>query len=200
MITSKASKWFEAKVRVKRVDDDGLLQHTVTEAYVVDALTWGETEKRVTEEMTLYAGTDFEITDIKPAAYGEVFFSDSDKADKYYKCKLQFITIDEKTAKEKRANVYYLVQAENIDKAKANINEVMGTTMIDYEVVSMVETKFLDVFVHIIKVETKAKPNPATATKTSASSSDMQTVKAAKEYNNAAHEEDMTRKEIPKDE
>lgn len=197
MITSKSSKWFEVKVRVKRVGDDGCV-HTVTEAYVEDAVSWGETEKRVTEEMLAYAGTDFEITDIKPAAYGEVFFSDSDKADKYYKCKLQFITIDEKTAKEKRANVYYLVQAENIDKAKANIDEAMRVTMIDYEVVSVVETKFLDVFNHIEKK--KAKINPATATKPAHDADTQQTVKAAKEYNNAARAEDkgMQRKEIPK--
>lgn len=197
MITSKSSKWFEVKVRVKRVGDDGC-EHTVTEANVVDAVSWGETEKRVTEEMLAYAGTDFEITDIKPAAYGEVFFSDSDKADKYYKCKLQFITIDEKSAKEKRANVYYLVQAENIDKAKANIDEAMRSTMIDYEVVSVVETKFLDVFNHIEKK--KVKINPATATKTTNDADTQQTVKAAKEYNNAAWAEDkgMQRKEIPK--
>ena len=100
------------------------------------------------EEMKVFISGDYKITDIKPAAYHEIFFSDMDKDDKWYKAKLMFITIDEKSQKEKRSAVTYLVQSGSLPGAVKNISEVMGTTMIDYEMASVVETQIMDVFEH----------------------------------------------------
>ena len=74
------------------------------------------------------------------------FFSEEEMADKWYKTKLQFITIDEKTEKEKRSAVNYLVQAGSLHGAVKNIEEVMGGTMIDYVIASVAETSLMDVF------------------------------------------------------
>ena len=125
--------------------EDGL-QKKVTEQYVVDALSFSEAEKRIIEEMSAYISGEFEVTDVKKAQYKEVFFSDTDLEDRYYKAKLMFITIDEKTDKEKRSAVVYLVQAATLDGAVKNINEVMDGTMIDYEKSNIAETKIMDVF------------------------------------------------------
>lgn len=125
--------------------EDGL-QKKVTEQYVVDALSFSEAEKRIIEEMSAYISGQFEVTDVKKAQYKEVFFDDEETADRYYKAKLVFITIDERTEKEKRSNVTYLVQAATLDGAVKNINEVMGGTMIDYEKSNIAETKVMDVF------------------------------------------------------
>ena len=95
--------------------------------------------------MNALSVNDLDVDDIKKASYREIFFSD-DYADKWYKAKLQFITIDENTQKEKRSAVNYLVQAESFDAAKRNIDEVMGGTMIDYVIASMSETTTMDVF------------------------------------------------------
>jgi hypothetical protein len=127
--------------------EDGL-QKKVTEAYVVDALSFSEAEEKIIEEMSSYISGEFNVTDIKKAAYGEIFFSDSDEADRWYKAKLQFITIDEKTEKEKRSNINYLVQAGSFNGAVKNIDEVMGGTMIDYVISSVAETTLMDVFEH----------------------------------------------------
>ena len=70
----------------------------------------------------------------------------SNAGSRWYKSKLQFITIDEKTDKEKRANVYYLVEGVSLESARRNIDEVMGGTMIDYVISSVSETKIEDVF------------------------------------------------------
>ena len=86
------------------------------------------------------------MADIKKASYKEIFFSDEGTADHWYKAKVQFITIDEKTEKEKRTNVYYLVQASTIHQAVKNIDEVMGSTMIDYAIAAVSETTIMDVF------------------------------------------------------
>lgn len=127
--------------------DDGL-QKKVTEAYVVDALSFSEAEKRIIEEMSSYISGEFNVTDIKKAAYSEIFFDDSDLADRWYKARLQFITIDEKTEKEKRMPVTYLVQAGTFNGAVKNITECMGGTMIDYVIASVAETALMDVFEH----------------------------------------------------
>ena len=140
--------WFECKVRYEKVMVDGT-QKKVTEQYVVYALSFSEAEKRITEEMAAYISGEYEITDVRKAAYKEIFFSDCETDDRWYKAKLMFITIDERTAKEKRSASTYLVQAGTLDGAVKNINEVMQGTMIDYEKSNISETKIVDVYEHV---------------------------------------------------
>ena len=142
---SRTATWFECKIAYEKTMDDGL-QKKVTENYVVDALSFTEAEKRIMEEMSSYISGEFTIKDIKIAPYKEIFFSDEQMADKWYKAKLQFITIDEKTEKEKRSNVNYLVQAGTLKGAVTNVESVMGTTMIDYVIAAVAETTLMDVF------------------------------------------------------
>ena len=142
---SRTAIWFECKIGYEKVMEDGL-QKKVTESYVVDALSFTEAEKRIMEEMSSYISGEFTIKDIKIAPYKEIFFSDDEMADRWYKAKLQFITIDEKTEKEKRSNVNYLVQAGTLKGAVNNIESVMGTTMIDYVIAAVNETTLMDVY------------------------------------------------------
>ena len=144
---SRTAMWFECKIRYEKVTEDGL-QKKVNENYVVDALSFSEAETRITEEMSSYISGEFEVADIKKAAYKEIFFTDDNIADKWYKAKLQFITIDEKTEKEKRSTVNYLVQAGSMNGVMKNIDEVMGGTMIDYVIATVSETLLMDVYEH----------------------------------------------------
>ena len=138
-------KWFETIVRYDKTMESGEIKK-VSEVYVVDAISFGEAEESIAEEMKPYMSGDFDIKNINPAPYSDIFFSDKDTDDKYYKVKLAFITIDEKTQKEKKSKVTYLVQANSIEQAQKNTEEVMNGTMVDYEFVSVTETKILDVF------------------------------------------------------
>ena len=142
---SRTAIWFECKIAYEKVMEDGL-QKKVTENYVVDALSFTEAEKRIMEEMSSYISGEFTIKDIKIAPYKEIFFSEDAMADRWYKAKLQFITIDEMTEKEKRSSVNYLVQAGTLNGAVNNIDEVMGGTMNDYVTASVAETTLMDVF------------------------------------------------------
>ena len=142
---SRTAEWLECKIRYEKVMEDGM-QKRVSENYVVDALSFSEAEERIIEEMSRYISGEFDVMDIKKAPYKEIFFSDEDMADKWYKAKLQFITIDEKTDKEKKSSVNYLVQAGSFNGAVKNIDEVMGGTMIDYVIASVAETTLMDVF------------------------------------------------------
>ena len=142
---SRTAIWFECKVRYEKTMEDGMPKKVV-EIYTVDALSFSEAEERIMEEMSSYVSGEIEIADLKIAPYKEIFFADSDLADKWYKAKLAFITIDEKTDKEKKTSVFYLVNAGNINSAIKNIDEVMGGTMIDYQTLNVSETNIMDVF------------------------------------------------------
>ena len=142
---SRTAIWFECKIQYEKMMEDGL-QKKVVETYTIDALSFSEAEERIIEEMSSYISGEFDVTDIKKAAYKEIFFSDEEMADKWYKTKLQFITIDEKTAKEKKSSVNYLVNAGTLNGAVKNIDEVMGGTMVDYVISSVAETSLMDVY------------------------------------------------------
>lgn len=142
---SRTANWFICKIKYEKVGEDGV-QRKVTESYVVDALSFSEAEARITEEMASYISGEFKVINIDPAPFSETFFSDAELADKWYKAKLEFITIDEKAEKEKRSAVTYLVQAGSFDSALKSVNEVMGGTMIDYVTAKIEETKIMDVF------------------------------------------------------
>lgn len=147
---SRTATWFECKIRYEKMMEDGLAKK-VTESYVVDAISFSEAESRIIEEMSSYISGEFTVEDIKKAQYKEIFFSDDEMADKWYKAKLQFITIDERTEKEKRSNITYLVQAGSLSAALRNVDEVMGGTLIDYVQCALQETSLMDVFEHKIQ-------------------------------------------------
>jgi hypothetical protein len=153
---SRTANWFICKIRYEKTDEEGR-QKKVTESYVVDALTFTEAEARITEEMTSYISGEFKVVDIDPAPFAEIFFADSDTADMWYKAKLQFITIDEKTEKEKRSAVVYLINAGSFNGAVKSVEEVMGGTMIDYVTAKVEETPIMDVF----EYAKKEKPEEA---------------------------------------
>lgn len=138
-------RWFETIVRYDKTMENGEVKK-VNEVYVVDAITFGEAEESITREMRHFIDGDFEVKNINPAPYSEIFFSDNETDDKYYRVKLDFITVDERTQKEKKSIVTYLVQAGSLEQARKNTEEVMNRTTIDYEFVSVTETKIFDVF------------------------------------------------------
>lgn len=141
---SRTAQWFECKVRYDKTMEDGM-EKKVTELYVVDALSFSEAEKRITDEMATHASGEFAIADLKIAPYKEIFFADNDEADKWYKAKLAFVTIDEKTSKEKKTSVLYLVNAGSVGGCVKSVDEVMSATMIDYQIMSVQETAIMDV-------------------------------------------------------
>ena len=142
---SRTATWFECKIRYEKTMEDGLPKK-MNEVYVIDALSFSEAEERIIEEMSSYISGEIEIVDVKIAPYREIFFADDNLADQWFKAKLSFITIDERSNKEKRTSMMYLVNAGNISSAINNIDEVMSGTMIDYVTTSISATKIFDVF------------------------------------------------------
>ena len=137
--------WFECKIRYEKVMEDGTPKK-VNEVYVIDALSFSEAEERIMEEMSSYISGEIELVDVKIAPYKEIFFADNNLADRWFKAKVVYITIDERTQREKRMPVMVLVTAGNINSAIKNTDEVMGGAMIDYAITAIQETKIFDVF------------------------------------------------------
>jgi len=139
------NNFFLTKIRYDKMCEDGM-QRTVTEEYLVDALSWTEAEKRITEEMKAFISGEFSISDIRRYRINESFLNQP--GDRFFKAKLYFITLDEKSGREKKTASYSLIQAKDIEEAKDIIVREMKKTMIDYTIQKIEETKILDVFVY----------------------------------------------------
>ena len=144
---SRSASWFETKIKYQKCMEDGS-EKVVTESYIVEALSCTEAEASIVKEMALYSHGETKVPSTKKANFSEIFFSDKDDDDKWFSAKLQFITIDEKSENEKRSNVNYLVQAKSLARALRYVDEVIGKSMLDYDIVSLSETKIIDVFEH----------------------------------------------------
>ena len=135
--------WFECKVKYKKTHETGE-QKITTDTYLLDAVSYTEAEARITEEMTAYTSEDFRIMNIKVANFSEVHpFENSDR---WFKSKVSLVAMDEESGKEKKTNIYLLVQANDIKEAFENTTTAMEETMGDYSIPSITESPILDVF------------------------------------------------------
>jgi hypothetical protein len=135
--------WFECKVSYEKVLENGM-QKKVTEPYLVDALSFTEAEARIIEEIKPYISGEFTITDIKRAKLSELFFTDN--GDRFFKAKVMFITLDEKSGTEKKTAVQMLAQASDLKEALKVVEKGMEGTLADYSIASLAETTIMDVF------------------------------------------------------
>ncbi|MEE1298444.1 MAG: DUF4494 domain-containing protein [Muribaculaceae bacterium] len=150
------ANWFECKVRYDKMLETGQ-QKKVNEPYLVDALSFTEAEARIIEEITPFISGDFTVSAVKRTRISEIFYDET--GDRWFSVKYNIITIDEKTAVEKKQSVMVLVQAADFQKAIANFMEGMKGTMADFEIASVTETQIMDVYP--VKLGEKAT-NPAT--------------------------------------
>lgn len=144
--------WFECKIRYEKTMDNGMTKK-VTEPYLVDALSFTEAEARIIEEITPFISGEFTVSDIKRSNYSELFFSNEESADRWYACRLEFITPDEKTGMEKKTKTNVLVQAADLRDAMAKLTDGMKSTMADYNAVCIKETAIMDVYPYRPKEE-----------------------------------------------
>ena len=154
---SKVSKYYEVKIQYQEMQEDGK-EKKVTEQYVVEALTFTEAESRIIEEMTPYISGEFDVVSEKIAPYNEIFLSDKSDDDKWFISKVAFITIDEKTEKEKKQTFRYLVQAATSELALDYTKEMFSHGMSEYCIEAVQDTPTLDVFLYESKKDVIENP------------------------------------------
>lgn len=147
------ANYIETVLRYDKMSENGIVKK-VREHYLVDALSFTEAEARIISEMEAFISGEFSVSAVKKTKIAEVFFHED--ADRYYLAKVAFITIDERTAAEKKTISHILVMANDFDGAVENFKEGMKGTMADYELVSLAETAILDVFKAKFSEETKS--------------------------------------------
>ncbi len=152
------NNWFECKVRYEKTMENGL-QKKVNEPYLVDALNFTEAERRIIEEITPFMSGEFEVSDIKRARYAELFEAPGDdSADRFFRAKLVFITLDEKSGKEKKTSQNVLIQASDLRDSIKRLDEGMKGSMMDYTIASVTETAIMDVFHYVQTKPGEDKP------------------------------------------
>lgn len=137
------AQWIETKLRYDKVMENGAVKK-VNEPYLVDALSFAEAEARIIEEMRPYISGDFTVEAVKKAKIAEVFGSDT--ASRWWKIRVAFITINERTGIEKRDLTDFLVAGEDLENALSTFKQNMKGTLADYEVTAITETAIIDIF------------------------------------------------------
>ena len=136
------NNYFECKVTFLKTLDNGK-EKKVTECHIVNAVSFTDAEAKIIHHVQDVITGLFEVKSIRKYKVAEIV--PSELGDTYFKCKLNFITLDEKSGLEKKTAVYMLVDAETLDKAKALLVEYMKGTMVDYSIEKIEETKIIDV-------------------------------------------------------
>ncbi len=137
------AQWFQTKVRYEKMQENGSVK-SVTEPYLVDALSFTEAEARIIESLKPYISGDFTVTAVKKMNLSEIFFSEAGGYN--YMAKVGFITIDDKKGVEKVKTAFMLVQGLDFDEALLRFKEGMKGTISDFELISLTRTPILDIF------------------------------------------------------
>lgn len=151
------NEWFECKIECKKTMENGA-EKKVVESYLVDALNFTEAERRVIEEIQPFMTGEFQVKDIKRVKYAELFETPEESADRWFKAKLVFITLDEKSGVEKKTSQNVLIQASDLRAAVARLDEGMKGSMMDYTIAAVAETALMDVFHYREPLPKGAKP------------------------------------------
>ncbi len=150
-------KWFECKIKYEKNASDGKITNA-NESYLVDALSHAEAENRIIEEMKPFISGEFTVDSVRRMRISEMFPNES--GDKWYRCKVFYISLDEEKGIEKKVGVTMMVQASTVKEAWSNLQEGMKDSMADYEVASITETKILDIY-HYEVSDNESEPEKA---------------------------------------
>ena len=141
---NRMNNWFECKIKYTKIEESTGKEKQVKEPYLVDAVSFTEAESRMHELMAEELGDEFIVSDLKKVNYTEIFnYEDSEQ---WYKCKVIFIDVDEKSGREKRTTNHMMVAAKSVKEAHERIEENLQEVLIPYEITSIALTSILDIF------------------------------------------------------
>ena len=141
-----SATWYECKIKYRKFDEAAGTVKVKTEPFLVDAVSYTEAESRITEEMAAYImeGEEIKITNIKVANYAEIH--PFENCDRWFKAKVSLITFDEESGKERKTNMYLLVQANDVKEAYEHTTSTMQDSMGEYSIPAVSESPIMDVF------------------------------------------------------
>mgnify|MGYP000961521276 FL=1 len=138
--------WFECKVSYER-QADSMGMKKVSESYLVDALSFTEAEKRIIKEVRPFVSVgELEVVNIRRARIAELFLNDDAEDDRYFRAKVNFITVDEKSGSEKKTSATMIVKSDSLPNAVTELKAQLDSQMASYEIAAVTDTQILDVF------------------------------------------------------
>ena len=138
-------KHFEIKTTYERAGEKGL-NTKVNETFLMADYTFKAVEERITEELAPQVTGEFNISKIEVKNYSEIINTEDESADRWFKCKIAMILLDEVTAKEKKTSLLYLVKAESVDDAIKRTHKYLESSVCGYEIALVTESPILDIF------------------------------------------------------
>jgi hypothetical protein len=140
--------WFECKVRYVKIDETSGKEKKVNEPYLVDAVSFTEAESRIHKELEQMIRGDFQVTNISKANYSDLF--PFDNADRWYKCKVAYVALDETAGKEKKITSQMLVMGSDLKEAYDNLMTSLSGMAVDFDIVGINESPLMDVFPYTV--------------------------------------------------
>ena len=138
--------WFECKVSYER-QADSMGMKKVSESYLVDALSFTEAEERITKEIRPFVSVgELEVVNIRRARIAELFLNEEAEDDRYFRAKVNFITVDEKSGSEKKTSATMIVKSDSLPNAVTELKAQLDSQMASYEIAAVTDTLILDVF------------------------------------------------------
>ena len=138
--------WFECKVSYER-QADSMGMKKVSESYLVDALSFTEAEKRNIKEVRPFVSVgELEVVNIRRARIAELFLNEEAEDDRYFRAKVNFITVDEKSGSEKKTSATMIVKSDSLPNAVTELKAQLDSQMASYEIAAVTDTQILDVF------------------------------------------------------
>jgi len=138
-------KYFLVKVKIEKTAEEGKLIK-VSEQYLVDALSFTESEARIIAEMKPFISGEFEVATIQKKNYAEIVENQMAGLDKWFECKINIITLDEKSGKENKTPVFIIIQSDTTANANADLITHMKGSITNYTIEGVKETKIIEVF------------------------------------------------------
>lgn len=136
--------WFECKIKYDKNmgGEQGVAR--VSEAYLVDAMSFTEAEERITKEMMPFISGDFEVANIRKIRIYEMI--QNPKGDRWYRAKVNMIVYNDENQTEKTVSHPMFVQAATLKDALQTLELGMKDTLAEWEAVSLIETPVMDVY------------------------------------------------------
>jgi len=132
--------WFECKVSFDKTMDNGMIK-SVKESYLVDAFSFTDAEALIIEELSSRGEGSLTVCDIRRAKIAEMLLKND--GDKLYKGKILYISLDQKSGKEKKSALFAYARAFDLSAALKIFNDAYSDA--SFEVVAVSETAIMDV-------------------------------------------------------
>jgi len=136
--------WYKFRIKYAQQLDSGK-KKKASEEYLVDAMSFTETEARAIETANETIATrEYDIVAISREAVTEIIRSEKEDGN-WFKATVVIITLDETTGEPKESPQTIYVQAANTTEADKTLRAHMKDSMLEWEIKAITKTRVVEV-------------------------------------------------------